>query len=91
MFAHAPSAVRQAGVGGRTVWGDFYRVPIFNTVVQLLDGDRIVPVGEVGEFVDCGPLVMKGYWDQPQATEVAIRDGWLRTGEVGFMDENGWF
>ena len=66
-------------------------VPIFNTVVQLLDGDRIVPVGEVGEFVDCGPLVMKGYWDQPQATEVAIRDGWLRTGDVGFMDENGWF
>lgn len=65
-------------------------VPIFNTVVQLLDDDRIVRVGEVWEFVDCGPQVMKGYWDQPQATEVAIRDGWLRTGDVGFMDENGW-
>lgn len=67
-------------------------VPIFNTSVQILDSDdRIVPVGEVGEIVDSGPQVMKGYWGQPQATADAIQDGWLRTGDVGFMDANGWF
>ena len=67
-------------------------VPIFNTSVRILDDEnRTVPVGEIGEIVDSGPQVMRGYWGQPHATLDALEDGWLRTGDVGFMDKDGWF
>lgn len=45
--------------------------------------------GEVGEVVVRGPMVMSGYWLQPQTTQAAFRDGWLRTGDAGRMDESG--
>jgi long-chain acyl-CoA synthetase len=48
-----------------------------------------VPVGEVGEVWIKGPIVMKGYWRRPEATADAIRDGWLRTGDLGTLDEDG--
>jgi long-chain acyl-CoA synthetase len=48
-----------------------------------------VPVGEVGEVWVSGPIVMKGYWRRPEATAEAIRDGWLRTGDLGTLDEDG--
>ena len=38
-----------------------------------------------------GPMVVPGYWQKPEETDEAIRDGWLFTGDVGKMDENGWF
>ena len=38
-----------------------------------------------------GPQVMKGYWNQPEETEMTMRDGWLLTGDLGYMDENGFF
>jgi long-chain acyl-CoA synthetase len=67
-------------------------VPIYNTSVRILDDhDRVVPIGELGEIVDRGPQVMKGYWRQPEATEAVMKDGWLRTGDIGFMDGKGWF
>lgn len=67
-------------------------VPIFNTCVRVIDDEgRVAKPGDLGEIVDCGPQVMKGYWQQPQATTEAVRDGWLCTGDVGFMDEQGWF
>jgi len=67
-------------------------VPVFNTTVRVVDDDgRDVPVGETGEFIDRGPQIMRGYWNMPEATAAAIPDGWLRTGDVGFMDEQGWF
>ncbi len=50
---------------------------------------RPVPVGEVGEVWIKGPIVMKGYWNRPEATAEAIRDGWLRTGDLGTLDEDG--
>ena len=50
---------------------------------------RPLPVGEIGEIVVKGPTVMKGYWNNPEATEKAIKDGWLWTGDMGAMDEDG--
>lgn len=50
-----------------------------------------VPVGEVGELLIRGPQVMKGYWNLPEATAEALRDGWLHTGDMARMDEEGYF
>jgi long-chain acyl-CoA synthetase len=44
--------------------------------------DHEVPQGEVGEIVIRGPNVMKGYWQRPEATAEAIRDGWFHTGDL---------
>ena len=67
-------------------------VPIFNTVVRVVDEqDKDVPPGEIGEFVTSGPQVVSGYWDKPEETAHAIPGGALHTGDVGFMDEDGWF
>jgi long-chain acyl-CoA synthetase len=67
-------------------------VPIFNTIVRVVDDDdNEVAPGEVGEFVTSGPQVVSGYWEKPEETENAIPEGRLHTGDVGFMDEHGWF
>lgn len=50
---------------------------------------RDLPLGESGEIVVKGPVVMKGYWKNPEATQSTIIDGWLKTGDVGFLDEFG--
>jgi long-chain acyl-CoA synthetase len=59
--------------------------------VDLDEGTRDLPPGETGEIVDSGPIVVPGYWNKPEETRAAIRDGWLYTGDVGKMDEDGWF
>jgi long-chain acyl-CoA synthetase len=60
-------------------------------IVDLETGERDVPVGEVGELCVRGPQVMKGYWNHPEETAIALRDGWLYTGDVARMDEDGFF
>jgi long-chain acyl-CoA synthetase len=60
-------------------------------IVDLETGERVVPVGEVGELCVRGPQVMKGYWNRPEETAIALRDGWLYTGDVARMDEDGFF
>lgn len=55
------------------------------------DDDRPLPPGEIGEIVCRGPQLMNGYWNRPEATERALRGGWLHTGDVGFRDADGFF
>jgi long-chain acyl-CoA synthetase len=50
-----------------------------------------LPAGESGEIVIRGPNVMLGYWNRPEETAEAIRDGWFRTGDIGRKDDNGYF
>ncbi len=58
--------------------------------VRVVDEDGAeVPVGEIGEIVVRGDVVMSGYWEQPGATADTIRDGWLHTGDVGSFDDDG--
>jgi long-chain acyl-CoA synthetase len=67
-------------------------VPVFNTVVWILDEEgREVPPGEVGEIVTAGPQVVSGYWNKPEETATALPNGALHTGDVGYMDADGWF
>lgn len=69
-------------------------VPIPSTLVEIRDLDdprRCLPAGHKGELCVCGPQVMKGYWNCPDETEQTFVDGWLRTGDVGTMDEDGYF
>ena len=69
-------------------------VPVCNALSKIMDletGTRELPPGEIGEIVVNGPMVVPGYWNKPDETAHAIRDGWLYTGDVGKMDADGWF
>ncbi|MEW8979398.1 MAG: long-chain fatty acid--CoA ligase [Symbiobacterium sp.] len=58
-------------------------------IVDLETGEDLPPGGE-GEVVIRGPQVMKGYWNKPEETAATLRDGWLYTGDIGRMDEDGY-
>lgn len=67
-------------------------VPVFDTAVRVLDDEgNPVPVGKPGELAISGPQVIKSYWNRPEQTAETIVDGELRTGDVGYMDTDGWF
>ena len=66
-------------------------VPMYDTSVRIAGEDgRSLPSKEIGELVIRGPQVVPGYWNKPEATGQALREGELLTGDVGFMDEEGW-
>lgn len=68
-------------------------IPISNTeakIVDLISGADLPP-GEIGELVVRGPQVMQGYWQNSEATAEVLRDGWLFTGDVAVMDNDGYF
>ncbi|MCQ9133486.1 class I adenylate-forming enzyme family protein [Streptomyces hilarionis] len=66
-------------------------VPGPDTVVRIVDDQGAeAPFGEQGEIVVRGPQVVPGYWRRPEATAETFPDGELRTGDIGFMDEQGW-
>ena len=66
-------------------------VPTFNTEIRIADEEgRPLAAGEAGEILIRGPQVVAGYWNKPDESAAAIRDGWLHTGDVGAMDAQGW-
>jgi long-chain acyl-CoA synthetase len=66
--------------------------PIHGVEMKLLDDEgNEVPQGEVGEIVIRGHNVMKGYWNRPDATEDVLAGGWLHTGDMATVDEDGYF
>ena len=65
--------------------------PCFGTLVRVVDPDgNDCEVGEVGHIIAKGPQVMAGYWNLPEATAEALRDGWLFMGDAGTFDEDGY-
>ncbi|BAI80122.1 long-chain fatty-acid-CoA ligase [Deferribacter desulfuricans SSM1] len=76
----------------RLEWQKPYSVglPLPDVEVKIVnDDEEELPVGEIGELIVKGPNVMKGYWNLPEATEQAIRNGWLFTGDMAKIDEDG--
>ncbi|QDT64999.1 long-chain-fatty-acid--CoA ligase [Calycomorphotria hydatis] len=69
-------------------------LPLPDTEARIVDaetGKNELPMGEVGELIVRGPQVMKGYLNNQAATEYALRDGWLFTGDLAIQDEDGFF
>jgi long-chain acyl-CoA synthetase len=69
-------------------------MPIPDTLARVADPsdpDKSMPVGEPGELALAGPQVMLGYWNRPDETAKVLRDGWLLTGDMAVMDEEGYF
>jgi long-chain acyl-CoA synthetase len=67
-------------------------LPMKGTDMRIFDEeDRELPRGKQGEIVIRGPMLMKGYWNKPAETAEMIRNGWLHTGDVGYVDEDGYF
>jgi long-chain acyl-CoA synthetase len=78
---HRYSGVRKIGSVGQPIPGVEVRI--------VDDGDRLLPTGEVGEVCVRGPNVMLGYYGLPDETARTVRDGWLHTGDMGRLDEDG--
>jgi len=65
--------------------------PIMGVEVRVVDhNDRDVPVGQPGEVIARGPNVMKGYWNRPEISAEVLRGGWMHTGDLGALDEQGY-
>ena len=66
--------------------------PIFGCEMRVVDeNDQDVPVGEAGEIVIRGHNIMKGYYKRPEATAEALRGGWFHSGDIGVVDDDGYF
>jgi long-chain acyl-CoA synthetase len=68
-------------------------LPLPLTTVEIVDletGTTVLPVGQPGEICFSGPTVMMGYWNNPEATKIAMRGGRFHTGDIGMTDENGY-
>ncbi len=64
-------------------------IPRTDVEVKIFDeNDNELPRGDIGEIVTRSDLVMKGYWKNPEATSDTLKNGWLHTGDMGYMDEN---
>ncbi len=69
-------------------------IPFVGTDAKIMDvdtGTQEMKPGEIGELVIRGPQVMQGYWNHPEETRMVLKEGWLYTGDIGTMDEEGFF
>jgi long-chain acyl-CoA synthetase len=69
-------------------------LPLPDTDCRIVDaetGERVLAAGEAGELCVRGPQVMKGYWKRPDETALVLEDGWMHTGDLAVMDEEGYF
>ncbi len=67
-------------------------IPVPSTEMRCIDeSGNALKQGEVGEIVAKGPQIMQGYWERDDETAATVVDGWLRTGDIGMMDEDGYF
>ena len=69
-------------------------LPLPDTEARILDletGEKDCPIGEIGELLVKGPQIMQGYWNNPDLTAGALRDGWLHTGDLARTDQDGFF
>ena len=68
-------------------------LPLPDIDAMIMDGEtgKQLPPGEIGEIMVKGPNVMKGYWKREKETEAIFHDGWMHTGDLGYMDEKGYF
>jgi acyl-CoA synthetase (AMP-forming)/AMP-acid ligase II len=65
--------------------------PLFSAEVKVADAEgRELPFGQVGEILVRGPMVMKGYWNQPELTAETLRGGWMHTGDSGYFEADGY-
>jgi acyl-CoA synthetase (AMP-forming)/AMP-acid ligase II len=66
-------------------------LPMSQVQMRVVDADdRDLSASQIGEIVARGPMVMQGYWNQPESTAAALRGGWMHTGDAGFLDEDGY-
>ncbi|MBN2099228.1 MAG: AMP-binding protein, partial [Dehalococcoidia bacterium] len=78
-----PDGPKKVGSIGRPMPGAELRI--------VDDQDREVPHGQQGEIVLRTPGMMKGYWERPEETAEILKDGWLHTGDIGYVDEDGFY
>jgi len=82
LTAHGQNMQRKPGSVGK---------PITGVEVLVVDAkDNPLPVGEIGEIIARGPNIMQGYYNMPEETQAALRNGWLYTGDMGRFDEDGY-
>ncbi len=68
-------------------------LPLPDVIIRIVDADagkKEMPAGESGEIIIKAPQIMQGYWQRPRETAEMIRDGWLFTGDIGYLDEDGY-
>jgi fatty-acyl-CoA synthase len=76
-------ALRKAGSVGK---------PVFHSLMRLVDANgHDVPDGQTGELIISGPTVCNGYWNNPEATQNSLKDGWFYTGDMARKDEQGYY
>jgi long-chain acyl-CoA synthetase len=92
MSETSPTTHRNPVVGQRKPGSIGVPCPSTEAKIMDLENETMeLPPGHTGELVIKGPQVMKGYWKNPGETSVALRDGWLYTGDIATMDEEGYF
>jgi len=78
----------------RGVWKEgSVGLPLPDTVIRIVDietGTKEMKIGEIGEVTIKAPQLMIGYWNNPEETAETLRDGWLHTGDIGYLDEDGY-